>query len=223
MLTDLARQEIELLELDGIKLTYDEIVEIAHLAQLINSPDVRRSLSRGTPIPCGHTYLYPPTFQSYDWMQDTLQNAATVSQANAVTAYAMAHCYDPQEPFLDRSYAAVKKAEKWIKTLRVTPNEIIECMSQVIEQVEDHDEPDTEPDSKKNVSIGEVSTKLAALTGRTCIEIEQQISMSYAFRLLFATLSNQAAAAGQKTPDPAALKALRRLGQAIKRIRENHG
>ena len=218
-LSDIAKGEIDLLISDGLTLSPEEIVRINALAWNIESPDARLALSRGFPVPVGGVTLWPMTLEAYDWLCRNLEHCDTVKDENFLTAYAMAHCYDGPLPY--RGCDSIKIARSWARRLRCRAAELIEAMSQIIQQEENF--AGVEDENAVSVGMGDLSASIAAMTGQPTESIERGMSMNHALRILHYTMQAQERIEGKGGRGSAYIRAEQAMGLYINDLRSKHG
>jgi len=211
-LSGLAEVEISALEADGIKPTAAEIVRINALAWNVETPESRRRLSRGIPVPVGGTYLWPLTIAAHDWIDRV---TLPKRYRNVALGFAMANGRDDGLLDVDRR-EAVKAINRWYNRLRCTNDELLIAISQILQQDESYELPPLKEDEKP-LGLGEVVLKLSAITGTPAEFWERRCSASYAFSMLSTVIiQNDADAMPQNEDDR--IRAERALGWYLDRI-----
>lgn len=215
-LNDLAAHEIAALEAEGIKLTAAEVVQINALGWAVETPEARRHLARGVPVPAGGVFLWPLTLRAHDWLERVGSDFSDSEGCSAV-AYAMAHAYADGNELDLTGRAAVDAVKAWVRRLRCTAAELEEAVDQTQSQEAGHDLPN-DPDGKP-MSAGDFSAFLAAACGGDVEFWERRCSFGYALAYLAAVVKQNAADGRPTAGDPKIL-ANRALGMAVEKIRE---
>lgn len=215
-LNSLAKAEIEALQAEGITLTPEEIVEINALGWAVHTPETRRTLSRGRPVPLGGQWLWPLTMRAVEWMET---NNYPIGKITPAMGYAMAYGRSEGDELNVSGPDADKAVRKWMRSLRVTLDELYEA----IRQADDQDvRPETPPDVEgKPMSIGDFSAFLATTIGGDPDMWERRVSMSYCLSCV-STYVMQNHAEKRPCPQDPRLIAERALGWAIEKIKARH-
>ena len=217
-LNPLAAGEIDDLRADGIEPTPAEIVKLSYIGWQTQRPHSRLEQSRGAPIPAGNVTLWPMTMHACDWYRTT---GCRIGLDNYALAYAMAHCYEGADALDCRQRLRCKlRVTAWAATLRCTMQQLQEAMSQVIAQGEDLEMP-PEPQSSPRVSLGDISARLATMTGIAPDFWERRCSREYAIAALTTSMA-QANESGKPLPTDPVVKGTRALGWAAEKIRRRH-
>lgn len=215
-LNDLAAAEIAAIEADGIKLTAAEIVQLNALGWAIETPEGRRHLSRGVPVPVAGLWLWPLSLYASDWLERVGSDLSDRASLFA-TAYAMAFGRSDGNELNVTGREAEKAVLAWGRRLRCTPDELMEAVEQVMEQDAGHDLPQ-DPDGKP-MAIGDFSAFLAATCGGDADFWERRCAQGYAFAVLNAAVK-QNMADGKPTAQDPRIMAERAMGLASIKIRE---
>lgn len=215
-LNDLAAAEIAALEAEGIRLTAAEIVQLNALGWAIETPEGRRHLSRGVPVPVAGLWLWPLTLYAADWLERVGGNLDEKVGLFA-TAYAMAYGRGTGSELNVDGKEAERAVAKWGRRLRCTAEELNEAVEQVLEQDAGHDLP-PDPDGKP-MSVGDFSAFLVATCGGDVDFWERRCSQGYAFAVLNAVVKQNMADGKPTAMDPR-IVAQRAMGLAAERIRE---
>jgi len=215
-LNDLAAGEIAALEAEGITLTASEIVLLNSLAWSVECPESRRHLSKGVPVPCGASTLWPLTLYASDWL-DRVGSKLGDRMATFAVGFSMAHAYDESGALDCEGRQAEKRVMAWFKSLRCTPKEFGVCVEQVLQQDESPEMPPSGHDG--TMSVGDFSAFLCAACGGTPDFWERRCSQGYAFAMLNA-IAKQNAADGKPTAGDPRIMAERALGYAAEKIRQ---
>jgi Sec-independent protein translocase protein TatA len=211
-LSQLAETEIDALEADGIRLAARQVIRIAWLASLVETPQTRIELARGRPVPVGGVTLWPLTLAGGEWFRRHVDRYRGETMQALVLAYAMAHGRDE----LPEEHRAVDRAlQQFRRAIRCRRAELHEAIRQVTEQDDREDTGETGP----RVTAGEISATLTAMTGAPAAVWEQQCSIGYVLAVLD-TLAAQNAAEGKSTKHDPRIRAERALGLYVKRIRD---
>ena len=228
-LNDLAATEIEGLRREGVVLSDADVVRLNALGWDVQTPALRRSLSRGVPVEVGGVFLWPLTLHAADWIDrvgkhleasfmDRIRHPVTAPNLCAFTlAYAMAHCYAGGDELEAEGRRAVKAVLSWAATLRCRAVAVVETMEQVAEQ---DIKPSLPPGADgKEMTIGDFSALLASTNGATPELWERRCSHAYASALM-ATVAAQNAAEGDALAEDPTIRAERALGWAAEQIRQ---
>jgi len=212
-LNDLARAEIHQLKQEGIELTPEEIVEINALAWRVQTPETRRTLSRGRPVPVGGVWLWPLTIRAVDWME---QNDFSLASASPAMGYAMAYGRSDSGELDVYGETAKQAVKNWFKGLNATLAEFTEAVKQVDNQ---DSQPDTPPDiNGKAMTLGDLSAFLVATCGADADFWERRVSLSYALSVITMMVMQNHADKKPCAQDPRII-AERALGYAVEKIR----
>jgi hypothetical protein len=214
-LSGLAEAELDTLRADGVDLTPADVVQINALAWEVESPESRRLLSRGVPVFVGGVTLWPLTLYAEEW-KDRVAKKLPASWRTVGLAYAMAHGHTDDALNID-GWQALKAVKRWHKKLRCKNSELHVAMHQILSQDKGGELPPDNGDGKA-LTIGELSSLLAATAGATPEFWERRCSVSYCFSVLSA-IARQNAADGKPLAGDPRLRAERALGWAIERIR----
>lgn len=212
-LNELARAEIDALVRDGITPTPDEVVAINALGWSIHTPETRRLLARGRPVPLGGVMLWPLTMRAVDWLQRNQIRLDTVSPA---MGYAMAFGRSDGPEMDSEGRAAHDAVNAWFKALRVTRAEFAEAVRQVDEQDRQPAVP-VDPDGKP-MTLGDFSAFLSAACGADPEFWERRCSVSYCNSVLTHVVLQNWADKRPCAQDPRII-AERAMGHLIEQIR----
>lgn len=211
-LNSLARAEIEKLESGGIRPTPDEIVEINALGWAIHTPETRRLLSRGRPVPLGSVWLWPLTMRAIEWMRENEYPLDTITPA---MGYAMAYGRSEGNELDATGRQAEVAVKRWFHSLRVTRSEFIEAVQQVDAQESRPDLPPN-PDGKP-MSMGDFCAFLSATCGADAEFWERRCSIGFCFSVM-ATIAMQNHHDKRPCAQDPRLIAERAMGYAIEKI-----
>ena len=215
-LNSLAKSEIDALEAEGIRLTPEEIVELNALGWAIHTPEIRRSLSRGRPVPLAGHYLWPLTMRAVDWMETNKFSLTTITPA---MGYAMAFGRGDGDELDQYGDDADKAVQNWMRSLRCNMAEFVEAVRQVDEQEQ---KPETPPDlNGKPMTLGDLSAFLTAVCGADADFWERRCSISYALSVITTFILQNHADKRPCMQDPKII-AERALGSAVEKIRARH-
>jgi hypothetical protein len=215
-LNDLARAEIAALERDGIRLTPDEIVEINALGWAVQTPETRRLLSRGRPVPLAGEWLWPLTMRAVEWLD---RNGYALDRVTPAIGYAMAFGRSDGQEMDTEGRAAERAVKRWFSGLKCTLAEFGEA----VQQVDNQDaKPETPPDpSGKPMTLGDLSAFLTATCGGDADFWERRCSLSFCLSTISMYMAQNAAEKRPSSGDPRII-AERALGYAIERVRLCH-
>jgi hypothetical protein len=215
--------EIDALIADGIQPTPRDIVLINALAWNVETPDHRRAMSRGTPVNVNGVSLWPLTLASHAWYRRVGCNfrggvfgCSLISQ-DSMRLFALAYAMAFGRSRVFESGATWSAIAAWAVSLPVRSEELVEAVSQIIEQDQEPEDPPS-PNAKP-MSAGALSAFLVARAGGSPEMWERYVSGSYVSTMFNAVLE-QARADGDKGHDPAYLRANRALGWYCERIRK---
>jgi hypothetical protein len=218
-ISGLAEAEIAALEADGIRLRPHEIVNLNALAWQVESPEIRRQLSRGLPVFIGSAVLWPMTMHAADWYRRRGCKMTGHALQLQALAYAMAYGRTGLGAAMEGPGAA-RIVAQWGNRLRCTIWELEVAVSQIIEQDEQPDEVPARH-GEKYMSPGELSAYMAATAGGSPRTWERRVSIGYVFSML-ATLAAQHRADNERAHDPQFIRANRALGYYTEMIRARH-
>lgn len=215
-LNSLAKVEIDALQAQGIVLTPEEIVEINALGWAVHTPETRRTLSRGRPVPLGGCWLWPLTMRAVEWME---ANDYSLGKITPAMGYAMAYGRGEGGELAVYGREAESAVRAWMRSLSVTLDELYE----VIRQVDAQDaKPETPPDvDGKPMSLGDFSAFLSTVIGGDPDMWERRVSMSYCLSCI-STYVMQNHAEKRPCPQDPRLIAERALGWAVEKIKARH-
>jgi hypothetical protein len=216
-ISDVAAQAIAGLEADGIVLSAAEIVRLNALGWAVETPEARRHLARGVPVPVGGVYLWPQTFRAADWLERASGHCKASDEA-VVVAYAMAHAYAQGDELDSSGSDAVLSAKAWARKLRATAAELSEAVDQVLAQDSALELPKSPADDKP-MSIGDFSAFLAATNGGDPEFWERRCSLGYALAYLSHAVRFNMAEGMPVVNDPK-IQATMALGLLVDQIRE---
>ena len=215
---DLAREEIDALEKQGIKLTLEEIVEINALGWAVQSQEARRHLARGRPVIVGGVWLWPLTIRAASWLVD---NRFPLDSVTPAMGYAMAFGRSDGHELDIVGNGAIDAVESWYKSLRITKDEFVEA----VKQVDDQDAPaELPPDPTRDgerLSLGDLCAFLCACCGADADFWERRCSMTFAMATLTAFVT-QNQADGKSSANDQRIMAERALGWAVEKIKARH-
>lgn len=215
-LNSLAKAEIEKLESEGIKPTPEDVVELNALGWAIHTPETRRLLSRGRPIPLGSHWLWPLTMRAVEWMKENGYPLDTITPA---MGYAMAHGRSEGHELDTTGRQADKAVKGWFRSLRVTRNEFVEAVQQVDAQ-ESRPTLPPNPDGKP-MSLGDFCAFLSFTCGADPEFWERRCSIGFCFAMM-ATRAMQNHHDKHPCAQDPVLIAERAMGYAIEKIRARH-
>jgi hypothetical protein len=232
-LNDLAAREIAALEAEGIRLTAAEVVKLNALGWAIETPTLRRELSRGVPqMLCPGVHLWPLTIQAADWHERVGERLEPSRKAlirhprlstylpTLALAYAMAHAYSEGNELLSEANEAAEKVLEWAAGLKCTAEAFGDCIAEVIAQQDMPDLPKSD-DAGRRMTAGEFSVYLAAKCGGTPEFWERRCSIGYAATLI-SVIIHQAIADGKPVTHDAKMAATMAFGLEADRIRKEH-
>jgi hypothetical protein len=217
-LSELAQAEIESLRADGIDLTPAEIVELNALGWAVESPESRRLLARGAPVPVAGLYLWPMSLYAQEWFDRVGCHLNGNTRQAYALAYAMAHGREAGDPLAIDGREAEKTVTRWAKSLKCTFGELNVAISQVLQQDEEAEQPPSEENG--GMTVGDLSAFIAASCGGDPDFWERRCASGYAYAVLDCMV-RQNQAEGQKTLADPRIKADRALGFAINKIRKS--
>lgn len=211
-LCDLAKVELERLESLGVKVTPEDIVWLNYLCWKVRTPEARRLLSRGRPIPVGGTWLWPLTMAAFEWLR---VNNVKLDRPSEWIGYAMAYARSDGHELDVEGKRAIASVKEWASNLKCTRQELFEAIAQVDSQ---ESVPETPPDSSGSpMSLAQMSSLLSTNCGGSPEFWERRCSLGYAVSSLTTYIVQNHA---DKTPsmyDPR-IVAERALGYAIEKI-----
>jgi hypothetical protein len=230
-LNDLAAREIAALEAEGIMPTAAEVVKLNALGWAIETPTLRRELSRGVPQQlCPDVYLWPLTIQAADWHERVGEKLAPSRKAMIMhpglssdlpalaLAYAMAHAYSEGDELDAEGDDAADKVIAWASGLKCTAEAFGACIAEVVAQQDAPDLPRSD-ETGKRMTAGEFSVYLASRCGGTPEFWERRCSIGYAATLLSAVV-HQSLADGKPITHDAKMAATMAMGMESDRIRK---
>jgi hypothetical protein len=215
-LNSLAKSEIDALLAEGITPTPEEVVEINALGWAVHTPETRRLLSRGRPVPCGGAWLWPLTMRAVEWLEANRFGMTSVSPA---IGYAMAFGRS-EGPELDVTGRDAEQAVKqWFRALRCTLDEYAEAVQQV-------DNQDAKPDlpsdpSGHPMTMGDLCAFLSATCGADADFWERRCSFGHVLAVVSAVVMQNHADKRPCSQDPRII-AERAIGFAIEKIKARH-
>ena len=220
-LTDLAADEIERLEADGIHPTPQEVLTIQQLSlEATTDDDDTGSLARGTPYEVAGEWLYPLTLAGNAFYTENETLAANDRERLYLLGYAMRWGRDRQRIY-ERGREALRAAHKWANGLRCTLDELIECMDKVVgdapPKVEDG-QGEEEGDARRM----KLSLMATALVGGNPEDWEVQCSFDSVCKIIETAVAHKLASNGSAVSDSRIL-GLKRLGLYSQEVRRNHG
>lgn len=215
-LNDLAAAEIDALERDGIKLTPADIVQLNALGWAVETPEARRHLARGVPVPVGGIWLWPMTLYAADWL-DRIDIPKGTQDEPLFVAYAMANAYSLGDEFNNTGTDALPIVRRWAKKIKATMGEITAAVEQVLDQDAAPELPSWPADDKP-MSTGDFSAFLAATNGGDPEFWERRCCIGYAVAVL-SLVVKQNMADGNPTANDPKIVAERALGWAAEQIR----
>lgn len=215
-LCDGARAEIDGLVGEGYSLTPDEIVHINALAWQVETPETRRQLSRGSPVPVGGVTLWPLTLAASCWYDDVGCTLRPKWLRTIALGYAMAHCYDGADLPASGSAAAVAVL-RFFHSLRCRTKELTLAMSEILAQDSEGEQP-PDPSEPRGMGRGELSMHLATATGVSPDFWERRCSQSYVFETC-AVIETQNREAGKPSKGDPRIRAIRALGWYVEKIK----
>jgi len=216
-LSELAQAEIESLRADGIDLTPAEIIELNALGWAVESPETRRLLSRGAPVPVAGLYLWPLSLYAQEWFNRVGCHLNGNTRQAYALAYAMAHGRDDGEPLAMEGREAEKVVSRWAKSLKCTFGELNVAISQILQQEEDYEQPSSETGG---MAVGDFSAFMAVATGDDPDFWERRCAAGYTYAVLDC-ITRQNSAEGRKTMADPRIKAERALGYKIEQIKKS--
>lgn len=219
-LTDLAADEIERLEADGIRPTPQEVLTIQQLSlEATEDDDETGSLARGIPCEAGGEWLYPLTLAGNAFYSENERFAADGRDRLCMLAYAMRWGRDPERIY-GRGREALKAVREWAGSLRCTLDELVECMDRVVGDAPPAiEDPSEEPGEVRRQKL---SLMASALVGGSPEEWETRCSFDSVCRVIETAVAHKLAANGVAATDKR-LRGLKRLGLFSMEIRRKHG
>ena len=220
-LTDLAADEIDRLEADGIHPTPQEVLTIQQLSLEATVDDEETgSLARGTPYEVAGEWLYPLTLAGNAFYSDNEKLAPCDRDRLYLLGYAMRWGRD-RERIYQRGREALRAARKWANGLRCTMDELVECMDKVV-----GDAPPSvdggggeDPDEARRIKL---SLMVSALVGGNPEDWEVQCSFDSVCKIIETAVAHRLATGGPAVSDKRLL-GLKRLGLYSQEVRRNHG
>lgn len=220
-LCDLARAEIDALSGEGVVCTPDEILRIQWLAQQVETPAARQSLSRGTPVHVGGAVLWPLTMAAESWMHDALEQTVDKRERFCVIAFAMAHARTQAALDGVPAYDAGKHATRWAKRLKCSEDELA-CAVNIVMEQDDSGPPVEDPKRRDDGSAsGDIVAHLVATAGGTPEMWEQQVAIGFIRQQMAACVAQQAAESGVDAAVTNRIISTRNLGLAVEEIRQS--
>lgn len=215
-LNDLARAEIEQLGKEGIRLTPEEVVEINALGWAVQTPETRRLLSRGRPVPVAGVMLWPLTLRALDWLE---RNKYPLDRITAAMGYAMCFGRSDGDELDCEGREAEIRVSAWFRKLPCTQVEFAEAVQQVDDQ---EARPEMPPDPDGNqMSIGDFSAFLTSTCGADADFWERRCSLGYCLAVM-ATLAMQNHADKRPCASDPRIVATRALGWAVEKVKARH-
>lgn len=219
-LTDLAADEIERLEADGVHPTPQEVLTIQQLSlEATVDDDDTGSLARGTPYEVAGEWLYPLTLAGNAFYTENEQHVTSDRDRLYLLGYAMRWGRDPGRIY-GRGREALKAARKWASGLRCTLDELVECMDKVVGDappvVEDPAEDQADARRMK------LSLMASAIVGGDPEIWETQCSFDSVCKVIETAIAHKLADNGVATTDKR-LHGLKRLGLFSQEVRKRHG
>jgi len=191
-MTDLVRHKLDTLVREGITPTPDEIVELHELGKQIETPELVRHMSKGTPVKVGGSVLWQQTIASSKWMERV---GNRYSEPGHALAFSMAHAYDPKLQLMGPD-----DVEAWCAGVTATDGELNVAMAEIIGQSE---EPEMPPRKTSNNST-EIDLVAACMAqfGDTPSQWEAEVSVPYMSHLLAAISSHNSETGTPNEADP---------------------
>lgn len=209
-LSDLARVELETLQAEGIVPTWDDVAELNALGWQVCTPEVRRELSRGSPVALGDQWLRPLTLAAWAWFERV---GETCHDQNAALAYAMAHGSDEALDVATRA-----DVRRWYRRLRVTEREVLFAVAEVIDQ----DRTPELPRKGSGNGMAEIGAVAMAHCGGTPDMWERHVRIGYIGEVLAAIGRTSGAADGKPDPTDPRIQAQAAMIWAVEKIRRRH-
>jgi len=180
-----AQAELEDLRDAGIEVTWQDVVTINHLSELVESPQNNMSSARGEPVRVAGAILWPFTLQGCGWWDDHKDWFEGVNEQTIALAYIMAHGRRASlRARLATQPVARRAISAWAKLLTCTMDElliavgtVLESMDTVADEVPTQDDEDA--NDAKGMSDGEMVAYLVANTGIEPDYWERKVSMPY--------------------------------------------
>ena len=216
-LSKLAEAEIEGLRADGVDLTPAEIIELNALGWAVESPETRRLLARGAPVPVAGLCFWPMSLYAQEWFDRVGCHLTGNTRQTYALAFAMAHGRDDGEPLAIDGREAEKTVSRWAKSLKCTFGELNVAISQVLQQDEEHEQPPSEENG--GMTIGDLSAFIATTCGGDPDFWERRCAAGYAYSVLDC-ICRQNSAEGHKTLADPRIKADRALGYCVNQKRK---
>lgn len=182
-LNQLAGAEIERLEGMGITLTPAQIVKLNALGWEVQTPEIRRHLSRGVPVAVGGQYLWPMSLYAQDWFDRVGREFDGVTIQKYALAYAMAKGRESGEPLAEDNEMIREDILDWVSNLRCTDDELTIAINQVLAQEETPEQP-PDPSETGGMEVGEFSASLVAACGGDPEFWERRCSAGYTHAVL---------------------------------------
>ena len=219
-LTDLAADEIERLEAEGIRPTAQEVLTIQQLSlEATGIDEDTGSLARGTPYEAGGEWLYPLTLAGNAFYTENEKHASSDRDRLLLLGYAMRWGRD-RERIYGRGREALRAARKWADGLRCTIDELAECMDRVVGDAPPVVVEETEdPDEARRMRLALVAT---ALVGGNPEDWETQCSFDSVCKIIETAFAHKLAAGGVAASDPR-IQGLKRLGLFVEEVKRRHG
>jgi len=209
-LSDLARAELEALAAEGIVPSWDDVAELNALGWQVETPETRRELARGSPVPVGGVTLRPLTLAGWAWFERVGEQCR---DQNAALAYAMAHGSDAA---LDDMTAA--NVREWRRKIRATERELVLAVAEVIDQ----DRGPELPTRKDSPGLADLSAVIVAAVGGDPATWERQVRIGYVGEVMAAVARSQGTCDGKPDPNDPRIQAQAAIIWAVKKIRQRH-
>lgn len=209
-LSEAARAEIDTLRADGIDLTPEEVVELNAIGWEIETPEIRRELSRGTPVTVGGATLRPLTLAGWAWFERVGDKG---SDQDAALGYAMAFGGDPA---IDT--ASMADVDKWKDGLTCTPRELTCAIAEVIANERGLELP---PAKVNDTTPADIVASVMAECGGTPDVWERHVRIGYLTELLAAVGRSRGGESSGPSPNDPRVKATAAIMWCAEKIRRS--
>ncbi len=223
-----AKAELETLQESGIELTWSDVVEINHLAWMIESPSGSLLSARGEPVRIPGAILWPMTLQAHDWWLDHDEWFNGIDEQTKALGYLLAHgrraCLRAR---LATRPVARRAVFSWVRRLPCTVEELTIGVGTILEQgqgVEDEIPQDAkaeelQDDDGGKLSTGQLVAFLVANTGLPGDYWERKVSAAFIGEQV-QTIVRQGNCDDKPAKDDPRIVAERNLGYALMQIED---
>ena len=173
-LNDLAEVELTSLQNDGINPTWEQVCQINHLCQKVESPSIRAVSATGQPYNLNGRVLWPLTVQAAEWFQWISEEVS--DESLLLAGLLLAHERGRDEGAFDSLYdipAAHKSMTEYKQGMAAT---LMECMVAINALKADSPEGDG---SKEDLNTSELIAFLVAETGIEPDVWKCRVSLAY--------------------------------------------